>query len=535
MSQIKGFIRPLIFLAFATCAVGILTASSSILAAHASDQLATQQEIVSLIQKIKAVATQEIIAIHGQSKLDLLEKAISSRYPPSQFPPPTNAGSCPGFAPSGQVKGPVIQAKILDKSGVYFVVGAEAVLRGAPDVAKWAFANAASFSPMCPVHLANLAFVLNYEGDYKTAILLLEFARSLDPRLSSIYVNLAFSYRNLKRYDDAIQAYLIAIAIHPQITKYQQMLLAVQKMKEKEKPVVVSGQGGKEPKKTADLDRALKLLEEKKREEMDQDLSSTHKATPAPRGEGRVLTEGARGLGLQAPPQSSQGISPLSTFIPGLQKAIEMFELGAKRAKEDAGKFQFGSTPHVIREVAATSNLMMADLLRGYLNEITGEWYQSDISDWFAHKASKDLAKLEKLGKEPKSGLKHKVYLGPITIEEDFDGTFKLGVSVGIIGGEFKYNPKTYNFGVKASFGPQYEFGIGPLGASAEGEAYFEVDLDKGPVVGVKAKATAGITWAKTRQPDGEQSLLIPTRLESETDVVPPIKLSNVSFENILK
>jgi len=540
MPRIKDFIRPFPLVAFTTLGLVSLSASSLTLAAYAADQLPAQQEIVSLIQKIKTVATEEIIALHGQSKLDLLEKAISSRYPPSQFPPSAHDGSCPGFGPSGEANAQVIEAKILDKSGVYFVVGAEAVLKGIPEVAKWAFANAASLSPMCPLHLANLAFVLNGEGDYKTAILLLDFAKFLDPKLSTIYVNLAFSYQNLKRYDDAIRAYLIAIAINPQITKYQQMLLAVQKMKEKSKPVVTSDRGRKETPKTADLDQALKLVEEKKKKEMDQDLSRhTPKSTPAPRGEDRVSSTRPRGSGRPGVTQSPKAVDSMNIFMADfasiLQRAIEDCELGAKRAKEDAAKFQPGSTPHVIREVAATANLMMALLFRGYLNEITGEWLQSDVSDWFAREAIKDLAKLEKLGQEPKSGLKHKVYLGPIGIEEDFDGTFKLEVSAGIIGAEFKYNPKTLNFGVKASFGPQYEFGIGPLGASAEAEAYFEADLDQGPVVGLKTKLLAGVTWAKIREPGGGESSFIPTKLESEIDVVRPTELSKLSFENLFK
>ena len=493
----------------------------------------TPNEILLLIQKIQSDATQAVLAAHGQGDLDFLKKEMAKKYPPDKYPPPANAYSCPGFASSEKQTGLIVNAKITDQAGAYFIVGAEAVLKGEPDVAKWAFATAASFAPMCSVHLANLAFILNLEKDFGTALILLNFARSLDPSNGSIYINMAYSYTNLEKYDEAIQAYLVAIALNPTIQKYQEMMMAVQKLKEKEKAAAISGQGGQKGAKGTGLNQALKLLENQKKKEMDQSFSSSLKQS-FPASSGKKLGPGTPYRHMPASGRTaSEFPSPLQGFAPGLRNAIDMFEAGAQRAKQDAGQFALGSTPHVIREVAATANLMMADLLKGYLKEITGEWYEGSTSEWFARKGREDLEKLKKIDRPPKSGIKHKFYLGPITFEEDFDGSFKLGVSAGFLGGEWKYNPKTYNFGFKASFGPQYQFGLGPIGATVKGEAYFEVDLDKGPVAGLTAKNVVGLTWAKVpgkggKAPEkgGQGTSIIPTQLEGE------YKLIKVSFEN---
>jgi tetratricopeptide (TPR) repeat protein len=511
--------------------------------ARAAQEPLTQQAVISVVQKIRGDAEKEIVASLGRSNFELLENAVKQEYPVSQFSNSGPAGCCPGFGSSDPQEGLIIQTQILNQSGVYFVVGAEAVLKGSPSVAKWAFANASALCPMCPLHLSNLAFVLNLEKDYITAILLLETAKSIDPTLGSIYVNLAYSYQNLKKYEEAIQGYLVAIALNPQITKYHQMLISVQKIKEKQKemPVTARDQNPNQQDKRVDLQQALNLLKEKKTEERKEEPSTGVKMNPAQGGGPRSLTSGAGDQHFHAGPNESIGDSVIMRLYPDLELGITILEEGAKSANLRAAEYPPGSKWYKFHKIVEAEFLIWADLCRLELMKLMGKKPEGDVSDdvsdWFA-RAFEDLSMLDQMGEMgdgPQSGEKHKFWFGPITIEEGADGTFKLGVSAGILGGELKYNPETYNFGAKASFGPQLNVGIGPVGVSGEAEVYFEVDLEKGPVVGAKGKITAGPSLGDVKIPGEEKFPLAPARLEQEIDIVQPYELSKLSFENIFK
>ena len=468
----------------------------------------TSEEIKAVIQLIKAEATTEVIANQGISKFNLLKQKILQQYPPDKYPLPTNPYSGPGFGYNSEEKGCVSHAKINDQAGAYFIVGAEAVFRGIPDVAKWCFANAASLAYMCPFHLSNLAFILNLERDYKNAVILLEFAKSLDPEYSSIYVNLGYSYQNLENYDAAIQAYIAATVLNPDIPDYQKSLIAVMKKKKaaQEKTAVSPTKSKRaETTQSQKLGQALNLLKKSKQQNFQETPSIPFNA-PRPKGGGpRIKAPGNSG--------STVPDNELPQWIVSqMEFLINHFEQGARETKLEVAKLPYGSNRHVIGELGVSTGLMMAFLCRGILWEATGEWYESGDEGWFAEQAIKDLEKWEKT-EEYKEENFSKFHLGPIGISGGNKGTWKLDVSAGIIGGEWKFNTKTYNFGVKGSLGPQLKLGLGPVNAAIGGEAYFEVDLEKGPVVGIEAKNTISIGGAQL----GEGK----------------ITLTKLSFENI--
>ncbi|MBI4699373.1 MAG: hypothetical protein HY758_10860, partial [Nitrospirae bacterium] len=153
----------------------------------------TLGNVLSVIQKAKNDAEKQIISHHGAEKFQLLKERFNLQYPPDKTPLPKDRGSCDGIIFPNKENARVLHAEIVDHAGAYFTTGIEAVFSGLPDIAKWGFANASSLSPSCSVYLSNLAFVLNEEQNYNDAVELLEYAKTLDPGSSSIYINLAFS------------------------------------------------------------------------------------------------------------------------------------------------------------------------------------------------------------------------------------------------------------------------------------------------------------------------------------------------------
>jgi tetratricopeptide (TPR) repeat protein len=249
--------------------------------AMAGDKGGPISKIVTVIQKSKADAEKQIIALHGQSKFNLLKQKILQKYPLNKVPLAKGGDPCPAVGFASEDEGPVIHARILNQAGAYYVTGVGAFLNGHPEIAKWGFSISASMVPNCPAYLSNLAFILNEQGDFKNAVFLLEYAKKLDPSDSSIYVNLAFSYQNLKKYGDAISNLLVAIALNPNVKNYQQMLLEIQKMRDEPSgpPISLTKQEKKAP-KSPQLDEALKLLEAEKPRDFDEELSSSFQAPP---------------------------------------------------------------------------------------------------------------------------------------------------------------------------------------------------------------------------------------------------------------
>jgi len=207
-----------------TCSFGYATAST---------------QISLLLDKIRKDAEQQIVNIHEKSKFAALKNSLIQEYHINEMSLPQKGDPCPALGFTEEDIGTVVKAKALNQAGVYYIVAVEAMMRNHPEIAKWGFANASLLSLDCASYISNLAFVLNEYKDFKHAVILLEHAKQLDPAESSIYVNLAFSYQNLHRYNDAINEMMIAISFYPKLKAYQEMLANLKELEKEEKKYVI--------------------------------------------------------------------------------------------------------------------------------------------------------------------------------------------------------------------------------------------------------------------------------------------------------
>ncbi len=365
MGKLKYIILfvPTIFLLAFILSIGSLT--------MAADGNSSSGNILSLIQKLKADAEKQIVANHGQATFDLFRKKLSSTYPLDKYPIPSDAHECLTLKDTPQITGSDENLDFADQTGVYFMTGLEATMKGFPDGAKWCFANAAALSHLCALHLNNLAFALNLEGDFINALTLLNHAKTLDPSNSSIYVNLAYSYQGLGKYEEAIQAYLIAIMLRPDIEKYHEMLLAVQNKKEMMDTLKKSSAEGKEGKKSTDLNKALKMLEENKQKEQQKDLeqelstiTSSYEQRPSRKKTPRIDAESRFGSYALSPKffdLSSAGIP----FMDFCQMASFLNGMGENYEKAEAP----AGSQESLKVVAKTTGQNMSLLFKGYALE----------------------------------------------------------------------------------------------------------------------------------------------------------------------
>lgn len=238
------------------------------------------KEVSSLLNKIKKDAEHQIATIHGISKLVVLKNSLVQEYHLDETALPQKGDPCPALGFTADDIGTTVEAKALNQAGVYYVVAVEAMLKGHPEIAKWGFANASLMSLECASYISNLAFVLNEYKDFKHAAVLLEYAKQLDPTESSIYVNLAFSYQNLHRYNDAINEMMIAVSLHPTLKTYQEMLAGLKKLRQERKYYAIKNGFADKDKTspqshpTPQLDEALDMLEEKKEAEFKKDMDT---------------------------------------------------------------------------------------------------------------------------------------------------------------------------------------------------------------------------------------------------------------------
>ena len=267
---------------FITLLALVLTQAHSLGHAATPPQQHSVNEISSLLTKIKKDAEDQIAAIHGISKLVSLKNGLVQEYHLNEMPLPQKGDSCPALGFTADDIGTIIEAKALNRAGIYYAVAVEAMLKGYPEIAKWGFANASIMSLGCATYISNLAFILNEHDDFKHAAVLLEYAKQLDPTETSIYVNLAFSYQNLHRYDDAITEIMIAVTLHPKLKTYQKMLADLIKLEQEEKKnyvikngLAAKGETGLQSQPTPQLDEALGMLEEKKEAEFQNDMNSS--------------------------------------------------------------------------------------------------------------------------------------------------------------------------------------------------------------------------------------------------------------------
>lgn len=448
-----------IIIGFCFLSVSVPAAPSSAFLDGDIEGMLTPEELQELLQEINANAEQQIISNYGQSQFNLLKQKIAQRYPLSQFPNPANPDDWG-----------IEDDEITNQAGAYFIVGLEASFKGYSVFAKWCFAKACFLAPTCPNYLCNLGFALNLKGEYETARLLLNHAKLLSPTLSSIWVNLGYGYFKQNMFDKATECFLIAFALDPKNGESQSML--IQSFEQ---------QGDTSQADAMKLEQALEILEEMEERREEERESSTKKRPPRKRGNNWAEIKSRSG-------SSDKAIAQF--FAPALMNAVNGFEEAALKHKEAANEYPTGSKFWNIHQVASTGWLMMADLCKGYLFDLTGQWPSTDITDEIADQARDDIRDLNR--PKPPHNL-WTVALGPISIGKDSDGTYKLSFSAGIIGGEFSVNPDTYNYGFKASVGPQLKFGIGPVSGSVGIEASFSCDLSQGPVVAVSSSSSISL------------------------------------------
>jgi tetratricopeptide (TPR) repeat protein len=480
----------------------------------AADSSSSSGNILALIQKLKTDAEKQIVANHGQSSFDLFKKKFSKTYPLDKYPMPSDAYECLTLKALPQNTGSDDNLDFADQTGVYFMTGLEATMKGFPDGAKWCFANAAVLSHMCALHLSNLAFTLNLENNFEDALTLLNYAKTLDPSNSSIYVNLAYSYQGLEQYDEAIQALLTAIMLSPGIEKYHDMLLAIQNKKERSdalKKAVAEGKGGS--KKSPDLNKALKMLEDNKQKEQQKDLeqelstiTSSYEQRPGRKKTPRIDADrrfGSYALSPEFFDLSSAGLP----FMDFCQMAAFLNQMGNNYEKAEAPAGSQESAKKIVKMTGENMSL----LFKGYAMEAAKICGDADLENdiWEGLSGLMDEMAKSHFPKKPKPKKPEKKKekfkkkcIATICFSKGNQGTYKLSVSAAIIGGEWKYNPKTYNFGFKASIGPKIKGGFGSFTGEAGVDAYFECDLDSGPVAGVTGKAT--VSTPKVGPVDGK-------------------------------
>jgi tetratricopeptide (TPR) repeat protein len=130
--------------------------------------------------------------------------------------------SCPGW----RFKDGEPYSETVNRAGAYFQAGFYAAVSGQHNMAAWCFLQAAKINSQCPVFLSNAAFALNALGQYKDALVLLDWAVVLEPSSASAWVNAGYANMKLKNYAAAKDAYTNAIIIEPDIKDYQRYLMA---------------------------------------------------------------------------------------------------------------------------------------------------------------------------------------------------------------------------------------------------------------------------------------------------------------------
>jgi tetratricopeptide (TPR) repeat protein len=452
-----------IIVCFYILSVSVSAAPMSSFADDELEGMLTPEELQELLQGVLSSAEQQIVSNYGQSQLSLLKQKIAQRYPLSQFPNPANPDDWG-----------IEDNEITNQAGACFIVGIEATFKGYSLFAKWCFAKASMLAPTCPNYLSNLGFALNLGGEYETARLLLNHAKLLSPTMSSIWVNLGYGYYKQNMFDKATECFLIAFALNPSNEDHQSML--IQSFEQ---------QGESSQADAMKLEQALEIMEEMEERTEEERETSSKKRPPRKRERSWPEIKSSSGSNDKAIAQF---------FAPALMNAANNFEEAALKHKEAANEYAPGSKFWNIHQVASTGWLMMADLCKGYTYDLTGQWPHTDITDQIADQAKKDI---EELNKPPPTHNEWTVWLGPISLGKDSDGTYKLGISAGIIGAEFSVNPDTYNVGVKASVGPNLKFGLGPVAGEFGVEASFSCDLRQGPKAELTAKNAVSLGGQK--------------------------------------
>jgi tetratricopeptide (TPR) repeat protein len=502
------------------------------------------RKVVTIIERSRMEAEQQIIALHGQSTFSLLKDEVVRNDPSARVPSVESDHLCPGLGFTDQDVGVVVtHAGALNQAGAYFLTGMEALLNGYPQMAKWCFAVAAVKAPACSAYLSNLAFVLNGEGHFVDASVLLEYAKLLDPGESSIYVNLAFSYQNLKMFDKAIQALLFAISLHPTFQKYQDMLLGLQDMRKAEEglgPRLTADKKDDKSQKPVQLDDALRLLEEHKKKDFEEEVSSGLRPLPSSGVRPRKSIQPPRRYHRAAPGRLNPEIFGHNrSECVGLSKQAYVLERAGDEIVTGMGLSPAGGNPvdkfisagHAflesreegsgLEDIARAGRLTIAMAFYGKAGEVylecrsSEEWGKNrgEVNRLFdkaradAERAHREL--VEEITKKEKFG--KTVCTGKVCFSKGEDGTIKLEVSelFGMVGGvEVRLNPtKIYRCGLKISRGLQVQVGVGDV-AQASASAKYYVDCtfgsgcSRGAELGVDVQGGKGVKVKGTKSFD---------------------------------
>ena len=385
----------------------------------------------------------------------------------------------------------------------------------------------------CASYISNLAFILNEYKDFKHAAVLLEYAKQLDPSESSIYVNLAFSYQNLYRYNDAINEMMIAVSLHPELKTYQEMLAGLKKLKQERKYYAIKNGSeagdntGAQSPPTPQLDEALDMLEEQKEAEFKEDMNTAlnpqlphdnrtvgPKRTwkkkelnlvksydPSAFGEddnaacdyfsqqAHLLVRVGDGFveksGHQAP-----GGSPIDKFkATGINFINKSKEVGQKKENNS-----YTNTMEVVKDVGALGSLLTANVfygMAGEIYELCGEvkdWPEVDklIDDIIDERIKWEKEFWENLDKEEFS---KPVCTYKICVSRGSKGTIQISVSDSWMDVEMKMHPTNINkYELKLSKGGDiFKKDIGGIASGALSHStYMECKFGRGCSGGVE-------------------------------------------------
>jgi hypothetical protein len=316
-------------------------------------------------------------------------------------------------------------------------------------------------------------------------------------------VNLAFSYQNLQRYDEAVGAMLVAVALEPEITAYQVILAELKKL-QKEHPRELQGseQLKKLPAAPAapqtlpmeqSLEDALALLQDSKLQDQQQEPALLPPSPAVGGGANRAtgknsalaLQQNLAGLpiaGLEEKGMSAcdyfrqQGsflvsvgdeFAAKSGFATGGDALTKFREAGLSvvensklaRKKADAGEYR--SINEQVKDVAALETLGTAMIFYGYaveMGELCGELEAWPEGTELLEQVRQERQKWKKdyFDNINKETFSRPVCRGSICISKGSQGTYQIEVGGSWWELEFKLHPTNLNrCGLKASLGPE--------------------------------------------------------------------------------
>ena len=165
---------------------------------------------------VKRVVNNHIGKMDGQISSPQKNKILAYVTPYS-----SSDTSCPGW----RFKDGAPYTETVNRAGAYFQAGFYAAVSGQHKIAAWCFLQAVKINDQCPAFLSNGAYALSALGQYKDALVLLDWAVALEPSSASAWVNAGYANMKMKNYAAAQDAYSNAVIIDPEIQDYQRYLM----------------------------------------------------------------------------------------------------------------------------------------------------------------------------------------------------------------------------------------------------------------------------------------------------------------------